>query len=82
MRCIYVCISLYLFFIFVLCLGYLGFKEFLFRMAQTIISMFALRTRTAHLLRECPLDTLRYALTASRSSVGREAEKWEVQGGA
>ena len=47
---IYVCISLYLFFIFVLCLGYLGFKEFLFRMAQTIISMFALRIRAAHLL--------------------------------
>ena len=60
----------------------LGLKEFLFRMAQTIISMFALRTRATHFLRECPLDTLRYALTASRSSVVREAEKWEVQGGA
>ena len=45
----------------------LGCKEFLFRMAQTIISMFALQTRAAHLLLDCPLDTLRCALTASRS---------------
>lgn len=60
----------------------LGLKEFLFRMAQTIISMFALRTRATHFLRECPLDTLRYALTVLRLSVVREAEKWEVQGGA
>ena len=33
-------------------------------------SMFALRTRAAHLLLDCPLDTLRCALTASQSSVG------------
>ena len=73
MRCIYVCISLYLFFIFVLCLGYLGFKEFLFRMAQTIISMFALRTRAAHLLLDCPPDTLRCACFASRLCPGHRS---------
>ena len=55
------------------CLGHLGFKEFLFRMAQTIISMFALRTRAAHLLIECPPDTLRCALTASCSSHGHRS---------
>ena len=48
----------------------LSFKEFLFRMAHTIISMFALQTRAAHLLLDCPPDTLRCALTASQSSVG------------
>ena len=35
MRCIYVCISLYLFFIFVLFLVYLGFKEFYVRPANS-----------------------------------------------
>ena len=62
-----------------LSLGHLGFKEFLFRMAQTIISMFALQTRAAHLLLDCPPDTLRCALTASQSSVS--GEKWENGGG-
>jgi hypothetical protein len=66
--------------IVIFCLGLLGFKEFLFRMAQTIISMFALRTRAAHLLLECPLDTLRCALTASRSSLGRESGEFRMSG--
>ena len=57
-------------------LGHLGFKEFLFRMAQTIISMFALQTRAAHLLLDCPPDTLRCALTASQSSVGGKVGEW------
>ena len=38
-------------------------------------SMFALRTRAAHLLLDCPPDTLRCALTASRSSLGQGVEK-------
>ena len=59
-----------------LCLGLLGFKEFLFRMAQTIISMFAMQTRAAHLLLDCPPDTLRCALTASQSSVDGEVGEW------
>ena len=49
-----------------LCLGHLSA---LFHYVQTIIPMFALQTRAAHLLLECPLDTLRCALTASRSCV-------------
>ena len=53
----------------------LGIKEFLFRMAQTIISMFALRTRAAHLLLDCPPDTLRCALTASQLSLGGTQNK-------
>ena len=45
-------------------------------------SMFALRTRAAHLLLECPLDTLRCALTASRSSLGhRSVGKRQRMGG-
>ena len=48
----------------------LGFKEFLFHYVRTIIPMFALQTRAAHLLFDCPPDTLRCALTASQSSVG------------
>ena len=45
----------------------LGFKEFLFRMAQTIISMFALRTRAAHLLLRISAGHSLCALIASRT---------------
>ena len=48
----------------------LGIKEFLFHYVQTIIPMFALRTRAAYLFLDCPPDTLRCALTASQSSLG------------
>ena len=44
-----------------LCLGHLSaFRS----------SMFALQTRAAHLLLDCPPDTLRCALTASQLSLG------------
>ena len=56
-----------------LSLGHLGFKEFLFHYVRTIIPMFALQTRAAHLLLDCPLDTLRCTLTASRSSLGHRS---------
>ena len=48
----------------------LGIKEFIFHYVRTIIPMFALQTRAAYLLLDCPPDTLRCALTASQSSVG------------
>ena len=53
----------------------LGFKEFLFHYVRTIIPMFALQTRAAHLLFDCPPDTLRCALTASQLSLGGTQNK-------
>ena len=41
-------------------------------------SMFALRTRAAHLLLDCPLDTLRCTLTASQSSLGTRVRQTQT----
>ena len=55
--------------------SFLGFKEFLFHYVRTIIPMFALQTRAAHLLLDYPPDTLRCALTASQLSLGGTQNK-------
>ena len=44
-------------------------------------SMFALQTRAAHLLLDCPPDTLRCALTASRFSPAHRSVKKMVRCG-